>query len=43
MTTHTCFGPEHDPYVIVCFCVRGQDHTEDEFDVPVESEDDADD
>lgn len=39
MKPHICIGPERDPYRIVCLCVRGEDHPEELFDVPVGQED----
>lgn len=32
---HHCFVDD-DRKAIVCLCIRGVDHTEDEFDVPVD-------
>jgi hypothetical protein len=32
---HICTGPPEDPYRVQCVCLRGQDHTEADFDVPV--------
>jgi len=39
MTPHRCYvADSDDPYYVVCLCVRGADHDEDEFDVPMEDE-----
>lgn len=35
MSTHICIGPD---YRTTCLCARGQDHTEELFNVPVGEE-----
>lgn len=37
---HKCNGEDYPPGGIVCLCVRGEDHHEDLFDVPVGEEED---
>jgi hypothetical protein len=38
MISHRCFAPDYPGGSIVCTCVRGIDHPEDLFDVPIGEE-----
>jgi hypothetical protein len=38
VSAHRCSGPGYPPGGVVCLCVRGQDHDEGLFDVPVGEE-----
>lgn len=38
---HKCTGEGYPPGGVVCLCVRGQDHDEELFDVPVGEEDES--
>jgi len=38
---HKCFGEGYPPGGIICLCVRGVDHDEEYFDVPIGEEHDA--
>ncbi len=39
MDEHIC--TTSDGLRIVCFCIRGVDHNEDEFDIPIEDDDEG--
>lgn len=43
MDSHYCTDPSYPGGKIVCLCVRGQDHPENLFDVPVGQEPEEDD
>ena len=38
MSVHKCTGEGCPPGGVVCLCVRGKDHDEDLFDVPIGEE-----
>jgi len=38
LAPHYCLSPDYPGGKITCVCSRGVDHTEDEFDIPLEDE-----